>query len=147
MYIKAGKTRKRRKMATAASCFQGKETKGAGATISRGTPNGHRRAREEKIRKTGDKTTTTAKSGGGEVSWESLSNSPRHCTPCMRGIPIPISKIVKVCSQLYNSNGLCSEQGSLHKLTNSRCLHFQKIYDIRIMSLVISSPIRCYESF
>lgn len=55
-------------MTTAGSHFQDEETKnnhhGTGATISRETLNGHRRAREEKIRKMGDKATTTTKSGG-----------------------------------------------------------------------------------
>lgn len=74
-FYKAGRTRgedkerrtKWRQMTTAGSRFQD-ETKnnchGTAATISRETPIGHRRAREEKIRKRGDKATTRAKSGG-----------------------------------------------------------------------------------
>lgn len=75
-FYKAGRTRREeekerrtkwRQMTTAGSRFQD-ETKnnchGTGVTIRRETPIGHRRARGEKIRKTGDKATTTAKSGG-----------------------------------------------------------------------------------
>lgn len=56
------------------------------------TRNGHGRAREEKIRKTEDKTTTTAKSGRGKSYGSPCqTNSPRHCTPCMRGIELFLS--------------------------------------------------------
>lgn len=86
-FYTAGRTRgedkerrtKWRQMTTAGSRFQDEiknNCHGTAATISRETPIGHRRAREEKIRKTGDKATTTAKSGG-DNRWESLFNSPR----------------------------------------------------------------------
>lgn len=89
--------------------------------ISRETPIGHRRAREEKIRKTGDKATTTAKSGGDRsdgslcltaagpehLTWGELSYSelrPRQ------------SKFIHSCIIIVYVywNGLYCGQGSLH---------------------------------
>lgn len=54
-------------MTVAASCIQDEETKNNHhGTISRETPGGQRRAREKKMSNAGDKTSTTAKYGGGK---------------------------------------------------------------------------------